>query len=291
MIRITVFTPTYNRAHILSNLYTSLLDQSNKDFLWLVVDDGSIDSTEQLVTEYINEGKIRIRYLKQRNMGKHAAHNTGVMQTDTELFVCVDSDDTLIPDAIKIILEIWDKKEKSERVCGIIGPRSNARLERWPKSKKKGKSAQLYEKYKFIGDTMMVFRSDIIKQYLFPVFAGEKYIPESVVYQRMDLHYEYIYTNEVLYIGNYLDDGLSQKTMQILMKSPRGTALHYLQTGKFSHDLVAKVKGYACYYATLNVFGLEKIFSHIDKFSFLKFISKILKKRYIRLFKMYCEKI
>ena len=66
---ITVFTPTYNRCDTLKRLYKSLLNQNCKDFCWLIVDDGSADDTQKLVSKWIDENKISIRYYRQENQG------------------------------------------------------------------------------------------------------------------------------------------------------------------------------------------------------------------------------
>ena len=60
---LTIFTPTYNRGYIIGKLYDSLLSQTNKNFKWLIVDDGSSDNTEVLVKSWIAEGKIEIKYI------------------------------------------------------------------------------------------------------------------------------------------------------------------------------------------------------------------------------------
>ena len=110
MKELTVFTPTYNRAYTLGRLYESLCRQSNKNFEWLVVDDGSKDGTEELIKSWQSEEKISIRYIYQENGGKMRAHNRGVKSTETELFVCVDSDDYLVDDGIEKILSFWNRE-------------------------------------------------------------------------------------------------------------------------------------------------------------------------------------
>ena len=108
--RITVFTPTYNRKYILPKLYDSLCCQERKDFLWLIVDDGSTDGTEELVRQWMSDSVLDIEYHYQENRGKMAAHNEGVRLCTTELFVCVDSDDLLAsPSVIGDTLDFWDK--------------------------------------------------------------------------------------------------------------------------------------------------------------------------------------
>jgi glycosyltransferase involved in cell wall biosynthesis len=107
--KITVFTPTYNRAYILDRVYKSLINQTNKSFVWLIVDDGSTDNTESLVKKWIKEDKIEIKYYKQKNGGKQRAHNKAVKLTDTDLFICLDSDDYFTKDAIEILLNSWNE--------------------------------------------------------------------------------------------------------------------------------------------------------------------------------------
>ncbi len=105
---LTIFTPTYNRGYIINNLYDSLCCQTCKDFVWLIVDDDSIDNTKELVERWIEENKIKIIYYKQKHGGKHRAMNFAVENSKSEFFFTVDSDDKLTNDAVEKIL-IWIK--------------------------------------------------------------------------------------------------------------------------------------------------------------------------------------
>ena len=118
--KITVFTPTYNRAYILKNLYESLMRQTVQKFEWLIVDDGSTDETADLVATWQKENKISIRYLKQRNGGKQRAHNKGVEECKTELFVCVDSDDYIAECSIESILKTWKNMINDDKLADKI---------------------------------------------------------------------------------------------------------------------------------------------------------------------------
>jgi len=104
MKSLTVFTPTYNRAYCLGQLYDSLVRQTNKDFVWLIVDDGSSDTTKEVVASWQKEDKIEIQYVYQENQGMHGAHNTAYKTIVTELNVCIDSDDYMPDDAIAKLL-------------------------------------------------------------------------------------------------------------------------------------------------------------------------------------------
>ena len=120
---ITVLTPTYNRAAMLRDLYASLVAQTSRDFCWLVVDDGSVDETEALVRSLQAEGLLDITYIRQENRGKYVAHNTGVLHANTELIVCVDSDDLLYPHAIEATLSLWQQVRGDGQIAGIVSPK------------------------------------------------------------------------------------------------------------------------------------------------------------------------
>ena len=117
---LTVFTPTYNRAYTLHLCYESLKRQTCKDFIWLIIDDGSTDDTKELVDSWILENKVEIRYYYQENQGMHGAHNTAYEKIDTELNVCIDSDDYMPDDAVEKIVSFW-KLHGSHKVSGIVG--------------------------------------------------------------------------------------------------------------------------------------------------------------------------
>ena len=106
---LTIFTPAYNRAHTIGRTYESLCRQTSKDFCWLVVDDGSVDNTKELVINWIKENKIPIRYIYQQNQGMHGAHNTAYRNIDTELNTCIDSDDYMPDDAVEKIIAFWNR--------------------------------------------------------------------------------------------------------------------------------------------------------------------------------------
>ena len=120
-MRLTVFTPTYNRRELLARAYASLKAQTSKDFEWLIVDDGSTDGTDDEVKKWIDEGVVPIRYAYRENGGKMRAHNTGVAMCNTPLFVCLDSDDQLTGTAVSDLLAAYDEAKKNETEDEKIG--------------------------------------------------------------------------------------------------------------------------------------------------------------------------
>ena len=124
--KITIFTTTYNRCVEIKKLYNSLREQTNKNFIWLVVDDGSSDETEELFSQILAECNFEIKYIKQENGGKYKAHNKGVIEANTEFFVCVDSDDFLSYNAVEIMNKkiIESNCLKDNKINGIFFPRT-----------------------------------------------------------------------------------------------------------------------------------------------------------------------
>ena len=120
----TIFTPTYNRRELIDNLYHSLLAQTDKNFEWLIIDDGSTDDTEKYFSELTSKPQpFPIRYLKQVSGGKHRAINKGVQNANGELFFIVDSDDYLTENAIEKINQWITTLDNSHKWAGISGLR------------------------------------------------------------------------------------------------------------------------------------------------------------------------
>jgi len=243
---ITVFTPTYNRAYTLSSLYRSLINQSCMDFEWLVIDDGSIDETEQLIAKYIDENKLNIRYVKTENAGKHIAINKGVDLAKGELFFIVDSDDQLPKNSIKDILSNYHKVKEDYSIAGVVGRRGD---------KLKGvigsesgftelvvNALDFRYKHNIVGDMAEVIKTDVLKKYKFPQFGKEKFCPESLVWNRIAQQYDFLWFNEIVYYCEYLPDGLTSSIVKIRMKSPKSSMLHYSELSKYKIPLKQKVK-------------------------------------------------
>ncbi len=228
---LSVVTPAYNRAYILPKCYESLIAQTCKDFEWIIVDDGSSDDTEQLVKSFIAEGKVDIKYVKQLNGGKHVAHNKGALMAQGELFLCLDSDDQLTQDAIAFAKEFWEKN-KTEKTVGILAKRGGIQDElpicgEWKEGLLSATMYDLYNKYGFSGDTALFFKTKILKTEKFEVFQNENFIPETALYCKIDTYGEMLLVNKVLYLTEYLSDGLTAKYHSLLRKNPNGTAYSY----------------------------------------------------------------
>jgi glycosyltransferase involved in cell wall biosynthesis len=222
---LTVFTPTYNRAHTLGACYRSLLRQTSRDFTWLVIDDGSTDGTRELVKGWIFEGLIHIAYHYQPNQGMHGAHNAAYRLIRTELNVCVDSDDYLADNAVELIVDKW-RREGGERYAGIValdattdGTLIGTRF-RVP-------ATTLGDFYRRggKGDKKLIYRTDIITAVPeYPLFGGEKYVGLGYKYQLVDLNYQMLTMNEIVCHVDYLPEGSSRGMYRQYFQNPRGFA-------------------------------------------------------------------
>lgn len=228
MALITVFTPAYNRAHTLPRTYESLKAQECKDFVWLIVDDGSTDETAELVEKWQGEENgFKICYIYKENGGMHTAHNTAYEHISTELNICIDSDDKLAPSAIEKIREKWEAV-KSLDYAGLIGLdadfNGNIIGKGFPENLTETTLTGYYANGGS-GDKKLVYRTDVINKYPpYPVFEGEKYVALAYKYRLIDQDYKLAVIDEVLCNVDYQPDGSSATMWKQYLKNPQGFA-------------------------------------------------------------------
>ena len=231
MPTLTVFTSTYYRAYCLSKCYESLLRQTNKDFEWLVVDDGSTDNTKELVESWRQEKKIDIRYIYKTNGGMHTGYNTAYDNIFTELAISIDSDDYMTDDAVEKILSFWEKN-KAPQYAGIVG------LDIFPNGDVIGtelpdqKSCKIYDLYNRLGvkgDKKQIYRPELIRPFKSPEYDGEKLFATCYKYFMVDLNYEMLILNEPLCVVEYMPDGFTKN----IVKSYKNNLNNYIFYRKF----------------------------------------------------------
>lgn len=234
---LTIFTPSFNRGYMLNKCYESLKNQTVKDFKWLIVDDGSTDNTRELVDSWIDEGILDIKYKYQENQGMHGAHNTAYELIDTELNVCIDSDDYMPDDAVEKIIIFWEKN-KSHNLAGIIAldayENGNVIGSEFPNSMKETTLFEVNNIHKISGDKKLIYRTELTKAYPYPLFEGEKYVGLAYKYYKIDENYKLGVLNEIVCIVEYLDDGSSKNMLKQYRNNPRGFAFYRLENMKNS---------------------------------------------------------
>ena len=276
-MKFTVFTPTFNRKELLEKLYKSLQKQTFKDFEWLIVDDGSTDGTKEKVEEFLSEKKLEIKYYFKENGGKQRAYNFATEKANGELFICLDSDDEYVENGLEIILKYWKKYEKNSDIAGMgyLSTYPNREIigSSFPEKEMISTQFEIYNKYGVKGDKGIMFRTEIIKKYKFPVFEDEKFITEAVVYNRICEKYKMVYVNEKIEIKEYQEDGLTAKYNNLLLKNPKGQALYHNEINSQKLTFKQKILNNAVYYKFCKVAGYKfgKIFKESKNKLFLIF--------------------
>lgn len=229
MATLTVFTPTYNRAHTLWRTYESLLSQTSKDFEWLVIDDGSTDNTRELVDSWIGEGKIHVRYIHKQNGGLYTGYNAAYANINTELCVCIDSDDWMPDDAVELILDYW-RENGGKQYAGLTGldflPSGSPIGGYFPNNLKESHIIDLYLKKIHSGDTKQVMRTDIMKKVAPMIgFEGEKnFNPIYLLLKADDMLPSLILNKNLCFVEYQQGDSMSAGIYKQYVNSPHSFA-------------------------------------------------------------------
>lgn len=228
MKRLTIFTSLYNSEKKVKNLYQSLCRQSIKDFVWLTVDDGSTDSTKEVIKEYINEGEIDIIYVYQKNGGKHRAMNRAMQISDTELFVTIDHDDYFVSDAVETILKVWDNTKSEKNLIGMVGYRGKSEIETMHGERFADRDYCQFRELLSNNcnfDTTVIFRTDMAKVFSYPEIEGENWTVEAYLFRLIDYSgFIFKKIEKPLIICEYLPTGL---TMSGKFNYPKGLLCYY----------------------------------------------------------------
>lgn len=205
-VKFTVFTPLYNRRKTIHRAFDSLMAQTQKNFEWLIVDDGSTDNVKELIDEYKKEADFNIRYYYKKNGGKHTAINYACLLTDSEYFLIIDSDDAIPPDAIEVFNKSWDSipKEKQSLYWSVVGLCRDSKTgeligDKFPCGINEAeKPRELAKNVK--GEKSSCMRTAVLKQFPFPEPEGTYFITESIVWNKIDKVYRQYYINDIVRI-------------------------------------------------------------------------------------------
>ncbi|SEF67086.1 Glycosyl transferase family 2 [Butyrivibrio sp. Su6] len=268
---VTVFTPTYNRAYRLEQLYNSLKRQTSKDFEWIVINDGSTDNTDELFEIWLREeNDFSIIYRKVENGGKHRGINKAVQMASSNAFFIVDSDDYILDDAIEKVNRWFSQIADDDSFAAVSGLKSE------PNMKPVGGYGKFEGEYvdctnlqrhlyNLLDDKAEVYKTSILKKYPFPEFEGEKFVPESLIWDSIARDgYKIRWFNEIIYICEYLPDGLSASSDKKFMESPRGF-IAYLNMLETVHDpREVDVFRLQFYQNIINTYGTDRLIEIIN---------------------------
>ena len=244
---LTVATPTYNRAHTLPACYQSLCGQTDKRFKWLIIDDGSTDGTAELVNSWIEEKKISIEYKWKENGGKASALNVGIGMLDTPYAVCLDSDDTFFENAIEKAIALLKDTDVEKSCCGILALRNSpdgtvmGRKE-IPREFSTVTAADIFLKLQLRTELICFYKTEILKEYRFPEFNGEKFVsPAWMQYAITQEHY-YRTSWDKLCCCEYIGDGLTRNKKKVIVKNPLGYTCVKLWSFNLAPTLKMRIK-------------------------------------------------
>ena len=260
---ITVYTPTFNRAYCLPQLYNSLLNQTVNDFVWLIIDDGSTDNTEEIVKIWIKQSPFKILYFKQINEGKMEKVNFAHQFIDTELNMCVDSDDYLLNDSIEIILKEWEKIKFNQNIAGMVGldvfKDHTVVGTKFPENISISKFCY-FDKIGAKGDKKFIYRSEITKKYpKYPSINGEKFPAPGYLYRLIDVDYNLWVFNKPLCVVEYLEDGLSKNKFKQFKMSPNSFVFYRQERMRLAINWIDRFKN-AIHYVSSCMFANKKFF-------------------------------
>lgn len=242
MSTLTIFTPTYNRADLLPRGYAALCRQTSTDCCWLIIDDGSTDSTSELVKSWLKEDSLfvsdggfegfsvdapwlHIRYYYKENGGLHTGYNKAIELMNTELCVCIDSDDYMPNDAVEKIVKCW-KERGNPNVAGILGLDFYTAGQPiggyFPEGIEMLRIIEMVPKYNHHGDVKVVHRTELLKEVApQPTFVGEKNFNPIYLFHKVDMKYPLLLLNENLCYVEYQPDGMTSNIYKQYINSPR----------------------------------------------------------------------
>ncbi|WP_315256443.1 glycosyltransferase family A protein [Segatella oulorum] len=244
---ITILTPTFNRAHLLPRLFESLTHQTDFNFEWLVMDDGSTDGTSDLFAgKTFLSAPFPIRYYRQENGGKHCALNAGVKQAKGDFIFIADSDDRLLPQSVAIVEQHASAIADDNTFAGVAG------LDVFDDERIVGtglpqdiidcNAMDIRYRYHVDGDLKEVFKTTVLQEFPFPEIQDEKFCPEQLVWFRIAQKYKLRYFNTPIYVAEYQSNGITASIIRVRMLAPQATCMMYAEMLAYKIPFKEKIK-------------------------------------------------
>lgn len=250
---VSVITPVYNRAELLNKCFKSLVDQTNYDFEWIIIDDGSTDNSLEVARSF--KADFPIKVVAKENGGKHTALNASHQYIEGKYVLILDSDDYLISTAVATVINDWSKYEEQDEVAMVVFLRGSDEdhplCMAYPGDEGKQVDIIRYNRKTIISsDACEVIRTELFKKYPFPVFEGEKFIAEGALWSRVGFTHKCVYINKVIYICKYLEGGLTKSGKPMRVHNPNG-GMYVSNLGMMKKNfLKSRIKNgllYTCY--------------------------------------------
>lgn len=236
--KISIITPTFNRKHTLKAVYEGLLLQTYVDFEWIIVDDGSIDGTSELVANW--KPIFPIVYKYKENGGKPTAVNFGITHAKGTYLVCLDSDDVPVPEAIAVFVEELEKTTDEVWAVGALTMTTNGEIigSKLVQPIIEMTMLEAYSHNGMTGDKWLAVKSSVARKFLFPKYDSEKFSPEGIVFNRIArCGYKTRFINRPLLVHEYLPDGLTCNHLKLKESNPLGFIIYYTEN-IINHDTI-----------------------------------------------------
>ena len=256
MNRIVIITATYNHSKNINKLYHSLLKQLNKNFRWIIVNDGSSDDTDDTIREYINDGIIDIIYINKKNSGKSSSLNQAFeIIAENEMVVIIDDDEVLDEDAVAIMEQYYNTYYNSN--VGVIhfhrrNAIDNSVIANYPIDEDLHMDYITFKSSGRNADGYLVYFAYAINNIRFPVYPNEKYVAPSVLIMKCCEKYDMIWAKAVIGTTEYLEGGITKQGRTLRLKNPLGMMTYcelFQRSGvSFKVRIKYSIMGYAYKY-------------------------------------------
>lgn len=235
---LTIFTPVYNRAHLVKRVYDSLCRQKSFGFEWLVINDGSSDNTDEVVKDIISQHKapFTVHYVSRENRGLMRTINQGLDIAKGELFCRIDSDDYATDNLVASIQKYWPLIADDEQICSLAFLSQNEHNQTVGyhpfKNQQRCNFTDYRSRYGGIGDRNEVMKTTVFRRFKFPEFNGEKFCPEGLVWNRIARQYDALYIPEAIYVKESTSDSITADIYRYLKRNADGVTLYYIEIVK-----------------------------------------------------------
>ena len=255
MFTFSVITPTYNRSHFIHRVYQSLYNQTFQDFEWIVINDGSTDDTDKIVSQLIHEAPFPIQYVYQKHSGLHVSRNKGIAMARGYLSVFLDDDDVLLPHALERFWYWWNQipqaqQDKFAGVTALCADLVTGEIigDRFPQDMMVANNVQMFGVLRIRGDKARCFRTEVLRAYPWPTDIGS-YVTAALVYNRISKSYLLLFVNEVLMLKQVgtTHPRITHKKKQLLAKSPYATRLYFKEYLEHPLPLLERLRALAHY--------------------------------------------
>lgn len=245
--RVSVITATYQRADTLPRLWASLLAQDAAGLEWVIVDDGSTDGTADVVGGWQKDSPFPIKYLWQRNQGKHAAVNRGVEAAIGEFCAVMDSDDWYVPGALASMLAHWEEIpiERRDGFANIEGlcaePGGEVIGDRFARPIFDSDTFSVAAVHGITGDKVGMYRRELLIAHPFPEDLGWHVSP-ALVWNRIAARYSTRFVDQVWAYKEYLSEGLSSRETELRLRFAAGELLYWQEYAAMPRAMPARAR-------------------------------------------------